>query len=169
MKEDRAMLKVLVAIDGSPAAEQALAMACTLLAGKETEVTLFHVIPRHLIYGGKGGPVVAEAYDPAQEEAISRALLDGAERKAKDAGLGPTIKKEIAVGDPAELILKAAALDQTDLIIMGARGLNAAQRFLLGSVSTKVATHAPCAVLVVHAQQAVAPVRVEEGQEPAAV
>jgi nucleotide-binding universal stress UspA family protein len=149
MKEDRAVLTVLVAIDGSPAAEQALEMACTLLAGKETEVTLFHVIPRHLIYGGRGGPVVAETYDPAQEEAISRALLDGAERKVQEVGLGPTVKKELEVGDPAELILQAAALDHTDLIIMGARGLNAAQRFLLGSVSTKVATHAHRAVLVV--------------------
>jgi nucleotide-binding universal stress UspA family protein len=57
------------------------------------------------------------------------------------------------VGDPAELILQAAALDHTDLIIMGARGLNAAQRFLLGSVSTKVTAHAHCAVLVVHQKQ----------------
>jgi nucleotide-binding universal stress UspA family protein len=153
MKEDRAVLKVLVALDGSPAAEQALEMACTLLAGKETEVTLFHVIPRHLIYGGKGGPVVAEAYDPAREETLSRALLDGAERKVKEAGLGPTIKKELEVGDPAELILQAATVDHTDLIIMGARGLNAAQRFLLGSVSTKVTTHAHCAVLVMHQKQ----------------
>jgi nucleotide-binding universal stress UspA family protein len=147
------MLKVLVAIDGSPAAEQALEMACTLLAGKETEVTLFHVIPRHLIYGGKGGPAVAETYDPAQEETICRALLDGAERQVKEAGLGLSIKKELEVGDPAELILQVATDDHTDLIIMGARGLNAAQRFLLGSVSTKGTTHARCAVLVVHQKQ----------------
>jgi nucleotide-binding universal stress UspA family protein len=36
-----------------------------------------------------------------------------------------------------------------DLIIMGSRGLNAASRFLLGSTSQKVTTHAHCAVLVV--------------------
>jgi nucleotide-binding universal stress UspA family protein len=71
----------------------------------------------------------------------------------KEVGLGPTIKKEIEVGDPAELILRAAAIDHSDLIIMGARGLNAAQRFLLGSVSTKVTTHAHCAVLVMHQEQ----------------
>ena len=54
------MFKVLVALDGSPASEQALTLARELLAGKQAEVTLFHVIPRHLIYG-KGGPVVAES------------------------------------------------------------------------------------------------------------
>jgi nucleotide-binding universal stress UspA family protein len=36
-----------------------------------------------------------------------------------------------------------------DLIIVGTRGLNTAQRLLLGSVSTKVMHHAPCDVLVV--------------------
>ena len=36
-----------------------------------------------------------------------------------------------------------------DLIAVGTRGLNAAQRALLGSVSTKVVHHAECDVLVV--------------------
>lgn len=163
------MLKVLVALDGSPAAAQALELAAELLAGKEAEATLFHVMPRHLIYG-KGGPVVAECYDPAEERASAVALLTGAAERLSGESSALTIKKEIEVGDPADLILAAAARDDMDLIVLGSRGLNAAQRFMLGSVSTKVATHAHCAALVSHPKVAVhGEVQDEATQKVAAV
>lgn len=146
-------MKALIALDGSTASEQVLALAQELLAGKPTEITVLHVIPRHLIYG-KGGPVVAECYDIDEAQMVSQALLNDAATRLSAAGAGPAIVKEIEVGDPADAILTVAADEEMDLIIMGSRGLNAAQRFLLGSVSTKVATHAPCAVLVVHPKAA---------------
>lgn len=40
------MLKVLIAVDGSTIGKQTLEFARDLLAGKETSVTLFHVIPQ---------------------------------------------------------------------------------------------------------------------------
>ena len=45
--------------------------------------------------------------------------------------------------------MKVAAKQHADLIIMGAQGLGAMFRFLLGSVSTRVVQHAPCHWLVV--------------------
>lgn len=54
-----------------------------------------------------------------------------------------------ATGDPADAILRVAADVEADVIVVGARGLGAVGRFLRGSVSTKVAHHAPCDVLVV--------------------
>lgn len=146
-------MKVLIALDGSTASEQTLELAQELLAGRPAEVTVLHVIPRHLIYG-KGGPVVAECYDPAEERMVSRTLLDTAATRLSAGGVGPTILAEIEVGDPADAILTVAANEDIDLIIIGSRGLNAAKRFLLGSVSTKVSTHAPCAVLVAHSKAA---------------
>jgi len=47
------------------------------------------------------------------------------------------------------VIVEAAAEVDADLIIVGSRGMNAVQRWLLGSVSSKVVHHAPCSVLVV--------------------
>jgi len=52
-------------------------------------------------------------------------------------------------GDPAEQIITRAKRERTDLILMGSRGLSDIRGFLLGSVSHKVATYAPCSVLVV--------------------
>jgi len=56
------------------------------------------------------------------------------------------------LGKPAEEIMKAAVEHDADLIVMGAQGLGAIDRFLLGSVSTRVVQHATCAVLVVRSQ-----------------
>lgn len=51
--------------------------------------------------------------------------------------------------DPADSILCVADEVNADLIVVGARGLGAVGRFLRGSVSTKVAHHSPCDVLIV--------------------
>jgi nucleotide-binding universal stress UspA family protein len=95
---------------------------------------------------------VIETYDPVEERQHSVELLKETAQTLHDAGIGPTIKKELDVGDPADLILAAAVAQGSDLIVMGSRGLNAAQRFLMGSVSHKVSNHAPCAVLIAHPQ-----------------
>lgn len=142
------MLKVLIAVDGSPISRQVLSFARDLLVGKDTAITVFHVIPQHLVYGKAMVP--AEAYDMPAEREASMALLDESAQQLQAAGLGPMIEKQLAFGDPADMILTAAESHDDDMIIMGSRGLNAASRFLIGSASTKVTTHAHCPVLVVH-------------------
>jgi nucleotide-binding universal stress UspA family protein len=144
------MLKALIATDGSATSEAALDMAGELLGGKQVEVTLLHVVPRHLIYDSRGGPVVAETFDMAEAQRASAALLDTSAQRLRDRGVGPTITKQLETGDPADVILTVAENHDIDLIIMGSRGLGAMARFLRGSTSTKVSAHAPCAVLVVH-------------------
>lgn len=52
-------------------------------------------------------------------------------------------------GDPADAILAVAESVGADLVVVGARGLGTIERFLRGSVSTKVAQHSPCDVLIV--------------------
>src|SRR5712692_5496393 len=117
------MLEVLIAHDGSENAQQMLGLATTLLANRETETNVLHVIPRHIIYGK--GAAVLETYDPVEERQHSVALLKETAQKLHDAGVGPTIKKELEVSDPADLILAAAEAQDSDLIITGSRGLNA--------------------------------------------
>ena len=52
-------------------------------------------------------------------------------------------------GPPAATILREAELNDSDVIVVGARGLGALERVALGSVSEAVLRHAPCPVLVV--------------------
>ncbi len=156
------MVKALITLDGSDTSERALGLASELLGGKEAEITLLHVIPRHLIYG-KGGPVVAECYDPAAEQTHAQELLATAAERLRQHGVGSTIRTDVEIGDPADLILGRAEADNVDLIVMGSRGLNVAQRFLLGSVSTKVAAHAHCAVLIARPPVTASPAEVDEG------
>lgn len=148
-------MNVLIAVDGSPTSRQAIEFAYSLLAGQQVSVLLFHVIPQHLIYG-KGGAAPAEVYDLPKERTASRELLDECAQQLQAAGVDLTVETRVGIGDPAELILSAAADNDADLIVLGSRGLSAAQRFLIGSVSTKVVTHAHCPVLVVRPKTLVA-------------
>jgi len=53
-----------------------------------------------------------------------------------------------SLGDPAEMIEQVAEKGGYDTVVVGARGLGALGRFLQGSVSEHVATHASATVLV---------------------
>ena len=57
--------------------------------------------------------------------------------------------EHISTGYAAEEILKAARRFRANLIVLGSRGLTGIKRQFLGSVSARVARHAPCSVLVV--------------------
>ena len=62
--------------------------------------------------------------------------------------IGP-VTRRIEKGKPAEMILDIAQDAQTDLIVVGARGLNRLAELVFGSVSHRIMTHAPCSTLIV--------------------
>lgn len=70
------------------------------------------------------------------------------------AGRWPRVEVEVVEGDPRDEITRAAEQWPADLLVLGARGLRAITRFLLGSVSTAVVHHTPCPVLVVKGRHA---------------
>jgi len=57
--------------------------------------------------------------------------------------------KHAREGDPAQAIIDVADEQDADLIVVGARGSTGLRRFMLGSVSSKLAHHAPSSVLIV--------------------
>ena len=78
---------------------------------------------------------------------VGSKLVERSVQKLTKAGF--TAEPIRPIGKPAEVILKVASTHHADLIVMGAKGLGAIDRFILGSVSTRVVQHAKCAVLVV--------------------
>ena len=59
------------------------------------------------------------------------------------------LETKIVVGHASEQIVYWADQEHVDLIVMGHRGKSLVQRWLLGSVSKRVITYAPCSVTVV--------------------
>jgi nucleotide-binding universal stress UspA family protein len=62
---------------------------------------------------------------------------------------GVTFEVEMRIGDAARVILDFAALDNSDLIVIGRQGRGAITQWLLGNVTGKVVRRAGCPVLVV--------------------
>src|SRR6266508_4362027 len=127
------MKRIVVGFDGSEHARKALERAADLADGATVAVVCAADVSR-LMRDPAGG---ASPIDPADAEARSAAL---AEARTYVEGLG----------HPADVIVQEAEESGADLIVVGTRGLNAAKRLVLGSVSTNVVHHAPCDVLVVH-------------------
>ena len=146
------MLKVLIAVDGSATSRSALTFVRDLLEAREASVILFSVIPQQHTYGFTG-PAPEDVFERREARGAVEALLDEYAGVLREFGVGREIEKRVVVGDPAELILTAATDATVDLIVVGSRGLNTAQRFLLGSVSSRVVAHAACPVLVVHPRE----------------
>jgi nucleotide-binding universal stress UspA family protein len=146
----RPIRRMVVAVDGSEQA--ALAAACVRrLAVAGARVTLVGVVelPRLL---SAVSPV--ESASPAVIEAIvaeqTTALQDALSRARATLGDSvATVEQRLASGYPAEEILRAATEDDSDLVVVGARGLGLLKRLLLGSVSEAVLRHADRPVLIV--------------------
>jgi nucleotide-binding universal stress UspA family protein len=134
-------MKILVGYDGSEAAGHALARAGQLAKGDGDTVTAISVVPLQPSGPRSGGPVMSGDVEEHRRE------LDEAVAKLK--ALGVTAETIEAVGHPAESIVDEAERGGFDLIVVGASGHHGIARFLIGSTSNRVVTHAHCDVLVV--------------------
>jgi len=103
--------------------------------------------------------VLSVSRPPEPEESVeTEAMLESAQafyeehfaalRQAADSQ-GVTARFEVRVGHPAEQIVRTATEAKADLIAMGHRGKSTFTRWLLGSISKRVLSYAPCDVLIV--------------------
>ncbi|MBW3653311.1 MAG: universal stress protein [Actinobacteria bacterium] len=75
------------------------------------------------------------------------ATLEAAAGEIREAGVEVDVFAR--QGDPADAILDIAEERDSDLIVVGNKGMTGAKRFLLGSVPNKISHHAPCSVLII--------------------
>ncbi|BFU94798.1 MAG: putative Universal stress protein [Nitrospira sp.] len=141
-------MKILLPVDGSNQSYEAVrALKCL---AKADRLVLLHALN-----------VPRPAY-PMMMPEVAEELYQGLERSMREDGerlldrvqsllplhAGPASKR-LEVGSPADIIVTVAEQDHIDLIVMGARGVGPVEERLLGSVSHRVLTQAPCAKLVV--------------------
>ncbi len=90
--------------------------------------------------------VVKPARPAAYEKEAERIVAEAKQKAlAKDIQVETIVEK----GEPWEKIVEVAKKRDTNVIIMGRYGRSGLKRLLMGSVTERVAGHAPCAVLIV--------------------
>ncbi len=151
------MLKhILIPLDGSQLAERALDYAQHLF-GADTRVTLIMAVdPPEVIpygtYGGSPGGGLIESrvdYQSLAEDMHqqSKLYLERVAADFKKRGINVSCRAEI--GTPVDVIIDTAREIQADTIVMSTHGRSGLTRWLLGSVTQKILTSAPCPVYVI--------------------
>jgi nucleotide-binding universal stress UspA family protein len=140
--------KILVAIDGSKEAEWAFKKAVNIAKNNNAKLLLVHVIEEI----GFGSFESYELMITKKVELSTFEMLENYKTNAIDAGV-TEVEYLVEYGSPKNMIPKDIAKQTNcDLIICGASGINAIERFFLGSVSENIARYAPCDVLIVRKQ-----------------
>jgi nucleotide-binding universal stress UspA family protein len=149
------MMRILCAVDGSEYSQWGVQTLEALAAREPEHVILLHVINEPSLQAAKGKSLPAEKRALVAMEKAGQLILREAERLAKvalgQAATGPStaFQQVLAYGPIASTIVQQARRWRADLMLMGSRGLSDIKGFLLGSVSRRVASMAPCSVLVV--------------------
>lgn len=137
---------VLVPLDGSPLAEEALEEALATFDARITVLNVVTPLDTHMSEGG-----IVEPGDDRLETARERADLLAEQAAERASAMGRTIETVVETADPAESILDFVDTHDVDHVVMGSHGekRNAVVRRLLGTVATKVVGEAPVTVTVV--------------------
>ncbi|MBU3852078.1 MAG: universal stress protein [Candidatus Paralactobacillus gallistercoris] len=136
---------ILVAIDGSYEAELAFRKAIEVANRNKASLYLVHVVDTRAFQN-------ISSFDSAMVEQVSKTAEKTLEEYvtiAQKAGIND-VKFSVEYGSPKTIIARDLPKNKDiDLIIIGATGLNAVERLLIGSVTEYVTRNAICDVLVV--------------------
>jgi nucleotide-binding universal stress UspA family protein len=136
--------RILLATDLSRASEGAADQAIALAHDLRAELLVVSVIDRT---GTPPTEPFVERMDQrraAREQAAQALVIRG--RRA-----GVSVSFLVWEGEPGPAIVEAAGAERVDMVVVGTRGRNRVERFVLGSVSDHVVRHAACPVLIVRA------------------
>jgi len=140
---------VLVAVDGSKEAAWAFKKAVEVAKRNDAKLIMTHVIDLRTF-------ATVEAYDRTISERakeFAKELLENYKLQAIESGVRE-VTYEIEYGSPKVKIAKEIAKKfNVDLIICGATGMNAVERFFIGSVSEHIVRYAPCDVMIIRTEK----------------
>ncbi len=137
------MKRILIAHDGSRSSERALRKGLEIAEKFNSAVTVISVVPS--LY-------LTELMEMDRKKVLDTLTADAKKMMTgikAHSGKIKSLKTLIKQGSPADEILKTAGKMKSDMIVVGSHGRHGAQKFLLGSVSSKVIDHADCSVLIV--------------------
>jgi nucleotide-binding universal stress UspA family protein len=135
---------VMLATDGSAAAERAADFVAALAARYDARVTVLHTVPP--VPDFLGEPNYSQRLDKTLGDA--RALVGGVAKRLRATGIAD-VDAEVVEGPAAGAILDLAETRAPDLLVIGTRGWSVWKSLMRGSVSQIVTQHAACPVLVI--------------------
>jgi nucleotide-binding universal stress UspA family protein len=144
---------ILVGVDFSPPARQALIRARSLARERDVPLLVLHVIDVPGLdeiaqLAGIDAGDLRERLVAERRRRLSGELLD-----LNEGGGGANLEPALAWGRPFEQILRKASEHSVELIVLGTSGRSAdLERALFGSTAEKVLRAAPCPVLCVPAE-----------------
>ena len=139
--------RIVVPLDGSERAEQALPLAARLARASGGSLLLVRVVMPSDEVGWQAGEAAPFARETAGEEP-GKARRSLETLAASEALAGIAVTTEVITGHPAEGILSAAIAGQADLIVMCSHGYTGFKRWMLGSVAQQVVRHSAVPVLI---------------------
>jgi nucleotide-binding universal stress UspA family protein len=141
--------RILLPLDGSPLAEQALPHATAIAECFQSELVLLRV----LVPLSRPPTTADAALRRAEQAAVvySREYLDRVVTVVQERGI--TVQRDTVEGRPHFQIIQYAETNQIDLIVMSTRGQSGLSRWLMGSVSDRVVRGANVPVLMVRARK----------------
>ena len=153
-------MRALCAVDGSEFSRWAVEALGSLFHSSLKELILLHVVDDVQLRQGLKNEGASQAkikkvitgMNHEGKQLLSQAQ-DHASLEINQSQTSPFVKVRTVLmhGHVTNVIIKQAEKRKVDLIVMGSRGLSNIHGYLMGSVSRKVLTHAPCPVLTVKA------------------
>jgi nucleotide-binding universal stress UspA family protein len=146
---------ILVACDGSPTATSAVRFAGVVARATGARVTVVYVREPFFAVGAAdiGLIPLAEVAQVSQgelDQALQDKVITPAFEAAREILAGhERVETLVLEGQPAKAMCDYAKEQNIDLIVIGSRGHSAFTELILGSVSSQVVHHAPCAVTVI--------------------
>jgi nucleotide-binding universal stress UspA family protein len=146
-RKDKMFERILVPLDGSRRAEQAILYAARIVrATRGTVILLGALNPEARLSFGISTP--QDMFSVQAELGAANHYLD--EISQKDVYGDTNFKTEAMLGSAAEVILDSAETNEVDLIVLSSHGHTGSERWSLGSVAQKIVRHSPIPVLLVH-------------------
>jgi nucleotide-binding universal stress UspA family protein len=144
--------RVVVGVDASSVSERLAAAAAAFPLPPESEIRLLTVLPPRETVASLA-PMIWTSLSSEMDEILKAAVVEAEERLRDLARVvhehRPHVSAAVLRGDPATSLLAAIEQEEADMVVVGSRGEGGVDRFLLGSVSERIARYAPCSVLVV--------------------
>jgi nucleotide-binding universal stress UspA family protein len=144
-------MKVLIAIDNSPCSSTAFNSVAERAWPDNTEFRIINVMEPIIVQYVFPDNYVIDSVIEAEREMLKhcREFVDSKVAQLRNVFNSDKVSGKMIEGGIADSILTEAEEWSADLIIVGSHGRKGFQRFLLGSVAEKVASHAPCSVEIV--------------------